>query len=167
LVLFISASSGAEQVSEPTVVLDKFRTALTEGDTEVIKDVLSDNVLIYEDGGVERSLAEYSAHHIKSDIKFSQAIPPKLLERTIQEVDSLAVITSRYSVSGSYNDREIDLTMNETVTVSRPMSASSGMVPLAPPSTMRGPMAMPPGIPCMSPGSDFGFKQTAYVFNSI
>ena len=116
--LFISASSGAEQVSEPTVVLDKFRTALTEGDTEVVKDVLSDDVLIFEGGGVERSLAEYSAHHLKSDIKFSQAVPSQLLERTVQEADGLAVITSRYSISGAYNGREIDLTMNETVTVS-------------------------------------------------
>lgn len=117
-VLFISAPSSAEEVSEPTVVLDRFRTALTEGDTEVVKDVLSDDVLIFEGGGVERSLAEYSAHHLKSDIKFSQAVPSKLIERTRYEVASLAVITSRYSISGAYNGREIDLTMNETVTVS-------------------------------------------------
>jgi len=116
--MFISAPSSAEQLSEPTAVLDAFRTALTEGDTEVIKDVLSDDVLIFEGGGVERSLAEYSAHHLKSDIKFSQAVPSQLLERTVQEADGLAVITSRYSVSGEYNGREVDLTMNETVTVS-------------------------------------------------
>jgi ketosteroid isomerase-like protein len=117
-VLFISAPSSAEKLSEPTAVLDAFRTALTEGDTEVVKDVLSDDVLIFEGGGVERSLAEYSAHHLKSDIKFSQAVPSKLIERTRYEVASLAVITSRYSISGAYNGREIDLTMNETVTVS-------------------------------------------------
>jgi len=117
-VLFISAPSSAEKLSEPTAVLDAFRTALTEGDTEVVKDVLSDDVLIFEGGGVERSLAEYSAHHLKSDIKFSQAVPSQLLERTVQEADGLAVITSRYSVSGEYNGREVDLTMNETVTVS-------------------------------------------------
>ena len=81
-VMFISAPSSAEEVSEPTVVLDRFRTALTEGDTEVVKDVLSDDVFIFEGGGVERSLAEYSAHHLKSDIKFSQAVPSQLLERT-------------------------------------------------------------------------------------
>ena len=117
-VLFISAPSSAEEVSEPTVVLDRFRTALTEGDTEVVKDVLSNDVFIFEGGGVERSLVEYSAHHLKSDIKFSQAVPSQLLERTVQEADGLAVITSRYSVSGEYNGREVDLTMNETVTVS-------------------------------------------------
>ena len=116
-VLFTSAPSSAEQVSEPTVVLDRFRTALIEDDTEVVKDVLSNDVLIFEGGGVERSLAEYSAHHLKSDIKFSQAVPSQLLERTLQEADGLAVITSRYSVSGEYNGREVDLTMNETVTV--------------------------------------------------
>ena len=117
-VMFISAPSSAEKLSEPTAVLDTFRTALTEGDTEVVKDVLSNDVLIFEGGGVERSLAEYSAHHLKSDIKFSQAVPSQLLERTVQEADGLAVITSRYSVSGEYNGREVDLTMNETVTVS-------------------------------------------------
>ncbi|KPD20841.1 YybH family protein [Idiomarina abyssalis] len=117
-VMFISAPSSAEKLSEPTAVLDAFRTALTEGDTEVVKDVLSDDVLIFEGGGVERSLAEYRAHHLKSDIKFSQAVPSKLIERTRYEVASLAVITSRYSISGAYNGREIDLTMNETVTVS-------------------------------------------------
>ena len=110
-VMFISAPSSAEKLSEPTAVLDAFRTALTEGDTEVVKDVLSDDVLIFEGGGVERSLAEYSAHHLKSDIKFSQAVPSKLIERTRYEVASLAVITSRYSISGAYNGREIDLTM--------------------------------------------------------
>lgn len=121
-VMFISAPSSAEKLSEPTAVLDAFRTALTEGDTEVVKDVLSDDVLIFEGGGVERSLAEYSAHHLKSDIKFSQAVPSKLIERTRYEVASLAVITSRYSISGAYNGREIDLTMNETVTVYIPRS---------------------------------------------
>ncbi|AAV82071.1 MULTISPECIES: YybH family protein [Idiomarina] len=117
-VMFISAPSSAEKLSEPTAVLDAFRTALTEGDTEVVRDVLSNDVFIFEGGGVERSLAEYSAHHLKSDIKFSQAVPSQLLERTVQEADGLAVITSRYSVSGEYNGREVDLTMNETVTVS-------------------------------------------------
>ncbi|WP_157980750.1 hypothetical protein [Aliidiomarina taiwanensis] len=45
-VMFISAPSSAEKLSEPTAVLDAFRTALTEGDTEVVKDVLSDDVLV-------------------------------------------------------------------------------------------------------------------------
>ena len=51
-VLFISAPSSAEEVSEPTVVLDRFRTALTEGDTEVVKDVLSNDVFIFDDDDV-------------------------------------------------------------------------------------------------------------------
>lgn len=117
LMLVYTAQSSAEEVSEPASVLDKFRAALIAGDTETIKEVLSKDVLIYEGAGVERSLAEYEAHHLPSDIKFSQAVKTELLERKTYTVDDLAVITSRYSVSGSYKGRDIDLTMNETITV--------------------------------------------------
>lgn len=117
LMLFIPLQSSAQTSEDPSATIDSFRTALAEGDIEVVNDVLADNVLIFEGSQVERSLSEYSAHHLKSDIKFTQAVRSKLIERTVYKADGLAVVSSRYSVSGSYNKREVDLTMNETMTL--------------------------------------------------
>lgn len=115
---FTSVSGYAQGATDAHAAVDRFRSALKAGDTGIIEEVVADNVIIFEGSRVEQSLEEYSAHHLKSDIKFMQAVSSKLIERTVQEVDGLAVISSRYKVSGSYQGRKIDLTMNETVTLS-------------------------------------------------
>lgn len=119
LALFTAIPSAADEHSGPTAAIDTFRTALATGNRAAIKDVLADDVLVFEGGGVERSLKEYSSHHLGSDIKFSKSVDFKLAERTVHEENELAVISSRYNVSGSYKGSDIDLTMNETITVSK------------------------------------------------
>ncbi|RUO56660.1 YybH family protein [Pseudidiomarina homiensis] len=119
LMLFIAIPMSATAQQDPSEAVDQFRAALAAGKVDVISDILAKDVLIFEGSGVERSLAEYRSHHLPSDIKFSQHVTFELLERETRNAGEIAVVTSRYKVSGTYNEKTIDLTMNETVTAKK------------------------------------------------
>lgn len=123
LTLFVAIPTSAA-AQQPSDAVDQFRAALAAGKVDVINDILAEDVLIFEGSGVERSLAEYRSHHLPSDIKFSQHVTFELLERETHNAGELAVVTSRYKVSGTYNEKAIDLTMNETITAKKLDSSS-------------------------------------------
>lgn len=56
---------------EAAAVVDAFHAALRRGDTRAAAALLSDDALIFETGGAERSKAEYAAHHLPADAEFS------------------------------------------------------------------------------------------------
>ena len=48
--------------------VDAFHAALHHGDTRAAAALLADDALIFEEGGVERSKAEYVSHHLPADV---------------------------------------------------------------------------------------------------
>ncbi|WP_223668800.1 YybH family protein [Kangiella shandongensis] len=100
-------------------VVEQLHQALSNGDTDTIKSILSDDVLIFEGSGAERSLAEYASHHMKSDIKFLSHMKVKLIERNIMVDGDIAISSSRSKVTGQYKDTKIDKVSIETLVLKK------------------------------------------------
>jgi uncharacterized membrane protein len=100
-------------------VAERMGQAIGRGDTEELKRVLDQNVVIFESGNVESSLAEYESHHMKSDIAFMAAMNIELLSREVIDAEDSATVISRSRISGAYKSKEIDLVNTETLVIQR------------------------------------------------
>jgi ketosteroid isomerase-like protein len=130
--LLLSVSPGAASaVQNPAVpalapaarpaaaVVDRFHAALRRGDTAGALAHLSDDVLIYESGGAERSKAEYASHHLGADAAFSQAVPSTLTGRSGWSAANVAWIASESRNTGTFRGRAIDSMSKETMVLRR------------------------------------------------
>ncbi|WP_339933102.1 nuclear transport factor 2 family protein [uncultured Brevundimonas sp.] len=96
-------------------VVDAFHAALEHGDTAAALTLLSDDVLIFEEGGAERSKAEYTASHLAADAAFSAAVPAVRTRRSGRSGPDLAWISSENRTTGVYRERAIDRIGTETM----------------------------------------------------
>lgn len=103
----------------PAAVVDRFHTALTRGDTKGALSLLAGDALIFEAGGVERSKAEYAAHHLQADAAFAQAVPGKHHERLGSAVGDIAWIATEGRTAGTYKGRAVDRITTETMVLRR------------------------------------------------
>lgn len=108
----VSARSAAATV-------DAFHAALARGETQSAAALLADDALIFEEGGVERSKAEYQAHHLPADAKFSRAVSSVVTRRSGGSNGSLAWIASEGRTTGTYKGKTLDLLTTETVLLRR------------------------------------------------
>ena len=95
--------------------VDSFHAALRRGDTQAALAMLSEDAIIFEEGGAERSRAEYAAHHLGADAAFAKAVPSTRTRRTGFAAGSLAWIASEARTQGSFNGRAVDRTNAETM----------------------------------------------------
>lgn len=113
------ASSSAFADSDPLATVSSFHDALSKGDRTAALAELSESVLIYESGHVERSRNEYASHHLGSDMAFSQAVSRKVLKSDVRVAGDLAVITQETETSGRYKDKDVHLIGVETTVLTR------------------------------------------------
>ena len=99
----------------PAVTVDAFHAALARGDTDGAAALLADDALIFESGGVERSKAEYAAHHLGADAKFAQAVPRRVTARSGAAIGDVAWIATEARTTGTFGDRAIDSLSTETM----------------------------------------------------
>ena len=112
-----AALSPAARGAAATV--DAFHAALRRGDTKAAAALLADDALIFESGGVERSKAEYAAHHLPADAEFSKAVASKMTRRAGHSAGALAWIASEGRATGSFRGRAIDSVSTETMVLRR------------------------------------------------
>lgn len=105
--------------ASPVETVAAFHAALTRGDLEAALDLLADDVLIFESGGVERSRAEYASHHLAADAAFSAGVQRELVSQTHSEHDDTAWVTSVETVTGAYRARAINIRSVETMLLRR------------------------------------------------
>lgn len=92
-----------------------FTTALKSGDASGAAAWLAPDVVIYEGGEVERSRADYQAHHLAADIAFLKTAQVDLLKRDGGESGDTAWVNSETRIRGkSSKGRDIDLMSTET-----------------------------------------------------
>ncbi|MDX1571811.1 MAG: DUF2231 domain-containing protein [Xanthomonadales bacterium] len=110
-----AASTGAIAGGELADQAEALAGALAAGDEARVRELLAENVLIFESGGAERSLEEYAGHHMGADMKFLAAIQREVLERKVYRGDGTGVVATRSRLHGAYGDRAIDLISTETL----------------------------------------------------
>lgn len=99
----------------PVATVDAFHAALTSGNTRAVLDLLAEDVLIFESGGVERSRAEYASHHLAADAAYSAAVRRTLVNRSHGEAGDAAWVTSVETVAGAYRGGAINSRSVETM----------------------------------------------------
>jgi ketosteroid isomerase-like protein len=100
-------------------VVDAFHAALRRGDLNAALALLSDDALIFESGGVERSKAEYRAEHLPADAEFTRAVPSKLVRRSGRTEGDTAWIASEGRVTGTFKGKPLDRITTETMVLRR------------------------------------------------
>lgn len=114
-----ATSTLAPPARSAAATVDTFHAALRRGDTRAAAALLADDVLIFESGEVERSKAEYAAHHLGADAEFTKAVASVVTRRAGGTSGAMAWIASEGRTSGSFNGRLIDLVTTETMVLRR------------------------------------------------
>ena len=116
LVAATMACCGAAQAgSDAEATVKAFHAALAKGDRDGALSALSDEVSIYEQGWVEQSKAEYAAHHLDSDITFSQAVKSVTTSIDVMVEGQIAVVTSQGTTKGVFEGKAVDSVGLETM----------------------------------------------------
>ena len=123
LVVMSVAAAQPPVLSEPArgaaAIVDAFHAALKRGDQEAAASLMSDDALIFEEGGAERSKAEYRAQHLPADAEFSQAVRASATRRSGEAAGSLALITTEGRTTGTFRGKAVDRITTETMVLRR------------------------------------------------
>ena len=114
-----AAGTVAAGAQEAASAVDAFHAALKAGDTNAALALMAPEVMIFEEGYVERTRDEYASHHLGSDAAFAAA-SEAVVERRSGWVDGdIAWITSEGRTTGQFNGRPVDSLTTETMVLKR------------------------------------------------
>lgn len=111
--------AAARAARDASAAVDSFHSALKRGDPPGALALMNDEALVFEDGRVERTKAEYALHHAGADAAFSKAVPTKRLRRFVQVRDNLAWVATESRSRGRFNGSDVDRMMVETMILLR------------------------------------------------
>jgi len=114
-----SAALAGEHEQPASMVATQLGDAIAAGDVDTLRLLLAPDVLIFESGGVESSLAEYEAHHMPADMAFMDAMEQEVKFRHVFDSGDSATVVTRSRVHGMYKEREIDLSSTETLVMKK------------------------------------------------
>ncbi|MGZ9113964.1 MAG: YybH family protein [Brevundimonas sp.] len=114
-----AAGSVAAEAADAAGVVDAFHAALKAGDTTAALALLAPEVMIFEEGGAERSRDEYASHHLGSDAAFAAASEATMAGRSGWAEGDVAWITSEGRTTGQFNGRAVDRLTTETMVLKR------------------------------------------------
>ncbi len=109
-------AEATENADHPAVVAaTQLGDAISAGDVDALRTLISPDVLIFESGGVESSLAEYEGHHMPADIAFMKNMSSEVISRRVIEAGDSAIVLTQSRISGVYKEKEVDLSSTETL----------------------------------------------------
>lgn len=119
IAVMLVGTAQAALAGGPVEQVEAFHAALESGDREGALSLLSEKVQIFESGWVERSKAEYAAHHLDSDIAFSKAVKSETSESTVLVDDAFAYVTSQGTMKGVFEGAPVNSVNLETMVLQR------------------------------------------------
>jgi ketosteroid isomerase-like protein len=114
-----AADAVSPEAAEAVKVVDAFHAALAKNDPTTALAALSENVLIFEGGYVERSKAEYGSHHLGADAAFASAVPSSLVRRSAFAAGDTAWVASETRTTGRYKDKAVDRLSTESTVLKK------------------------------------------------
>ena len=114
-----AAGSVAAEARDAATAVDAFHAALKAGDTTAALALLAPDVMIFEEGGAERSRDEYASHHLGSDAAFAAASEATVARRSGWADGDIAWITTEGRTTGEFNGRAVDRLTTETMVLKR------------------------------------------------
>jgi ketosteroid isomerase-like protein len=119
LALVLASPLARAQSLSPSGTVDAFHYAMKSGDRRKVLDFMAADVLVFEQGRMERSRTEYARQHLGEDIRFA-ATTSLIVSRRVEKIQgNTAWITSVYRNRGKYDNRPVDLTNDETMVLTR------------------------------------------------
>jgi ketosteroid isomerase-like protein len=109
----------AQSARGPAAIVDAFHSALRKGDTAAAAALLANDALVFEEGGAERSKAEYVAKHLPADAAFSKAVRSEVTRRAGHSDGTLAWIATEGRISGAFGGKPVDRITTETIVLRR------------------------------------------------
>jgi len=113
--LVLGSPGIAAPSSDAAAVVDAFHSALAKGDTKAAAALLADDALIFEQGGAERTKAEYAAHHLPADAEFSKAVTSATIRRSAHTEGGIAWVATEGRTKGNYKGKPLDRQTTETM----------------------------------------------------
>lgn len=114
-----AAGSVTAEAAGAATAVDAFHAALKAGDTAAALALMSPDVMIFEEGGAERSRDEYASHHLGSDAAFAAASEATVARRSGWADGDIAWITTEGRTTGQFNGRAVDRLTTETMVLKR------------------------------------------------
>lgn len=114
-----AAGSVTAEAADAAATVDAFHAALKAGDTAAALTFLAPEVMVFEQGGAERSRDEYASHHLGSDAAFAAASEATVARRSGWADGDIAWITSEGRTTGQFNGRAVDRLTTETMVLKR------------------------------------------------
>lgn len=99
-------------------VVDAFHRALEAADTAAVRDLLADDVIVEEGGGLE-DRAEYLSHHLPADMAFARAVEAEREAVRVHVRGDMAWVASTSRRVGRFRDRDLDLRGAELMVLTR------------------------------------------------
>lgn len=93
--------------SAVVATVEAFHTALETGDTAAVRELLAEDVVVAEGGGVE-SREEYLGGHLGADMAFAGAVTRDSRLVQVTMAGDVAWVASTARRAGTYREREID-----------------------------------------------------------
>jgi ketosteroid isomerase-like protein len=87
-------------------VVDRFHTALAEGDSAAVARLLAPDAIILENGGVE-TRGEYLSGHLRGDIAFARAVVQERARPRVVVAGDAAWAVSTSTARGEFRDRPV------------------------------------------------------------
>ena len=113
------AVAGPAAAGSPAAVVEAFHAALARGDGAAALALMEEDALIYEQGGAERSRAQYAAEHLTADAEFARSTQRVRGQQRVRMGGELAVVTSESRTTGRFRDREVNSAGVETMVLRR------------------------------------------------
>jgi ketosteroid isomerase-like protein len=96
-------------------VAAQLHQAISAGAVDTLRSLIAPEVLIFESGGVETSLAEYEGHHMPADMAFMKGMKQELLLRRVVEAGDFAIVVTQSRIHGVAKEQDFDISSTETL----------------------------------------------------
>lgn len=103
----------------PSDVVDALHFALKAGDRRKVLEQLTADVLVFEQGRIERSRTEYARQHLAEDIGFASVTQRTVTRRSVKIQGNVAWVTSVNRTRGRFKNRNVDFITDETMILLR------------------------------------------------
>jgi len=110
-------STGLNTEAAKTVM--SFHKALRTGNKTLARELLANDVVIFEGGNIEQSAEQYASHHMLSDMKYLAAVSSKTLTHQVKVLGNTAISMSTSHTKGEYKGKNKDYQGMETMVLEK------------------------------------------------
>ena len=112
------AAQPANESAGVAAVVERFHAALAAGDSSAAAQLIAEDAVMLEAGGVE-SRSEYVTNHLPADIEFEKGVSTKRSPVRVTVRGDAAWATSTSEVTGAFQGRPVNFVGAESMVLSR------------------------------------------------